>query len=787
MKNFKDILKTYADLKGHNYNQLLKDYLSETEDNQKTFITNIMQTGGEEDQVSQIIMAFAELTQQDPQQIMEQIQSLQPEQQQAVLQQMVQKLQGGDEQEAVHNLQEEQTEMKLGGHDLQSVMGYRDDSPFRNRNKNLIKSNRITMDETGIPLLGISNTGDMQYMGPYSGDYEFDGQEVTEYPLAQTGKRSKQEIINDIKNHALKKNKFIPEKINSIGRLYEYLETSKTNDKKDFTKNDLELYTRYLEKYLNPYEKETNWVGFKEQINKSTNPVDIVFRNTAKGIGSVVNTVKDSYNDFFNSKGYDKLDAERNKKFIKDLLMNPNVNRSKSKFHGDEGSSDVVDAMGNPLNGGFSNDYKNVKIFNPSTSTEQSRLQARINSSKNQNDPNSLSLDEIKSGKKKVSLNQPKQTNNNIPVKVSNPSDLNFEGNFSGTKIYTDDKGNKYAQKPGQFEVELIEATKPKNNTKIYKDKKQISNTKPNNLSHNNKTSSGNSRFSPTNLPDPSTADYVEPPTNDHVFEQNKDQLTKAFEIDGYDKTADFKLLENNTETPYKAKPFEDVFQPAGERQKNKSLLKFKLNNPLAHIANSMAMTQAFSPAALPYLQKSRTNYTETPVIDPRLYIQQVNEVFNPIKSGINLNSTTGQAYAASIAGQQASKITEVLNEVNAKNQQIIANNNAQRVNAQNNDYGRNEGFRNQYYNEYLQNQSTRDASINSVMNQIAQTKERQIAQENSLNSELFNAPWLEDETSDFDRIMGNKTIGLDKVRFLEILNQRNKAQYGTKRKKLLR
>jgi len=50
-----------------------------------------------------------------------------------------------------------------------------------------IPSNVITMEGVDQPLLGISDTGDVQYMEPGE-DYEFDGEYVTEYPVAQKGK-----------------------------------------------------------------------------------------------------------------------------------------------------------------------------------------------------------------------------------------------------------------------------------------------------------------------------------------------------------------------------------------------------------------------------------------------------------------------------------------------------------------------------------------------------------------------------------------------------------------------
>jgi hypothetical protein len=49
-----------------------------------------------------------------------------------------------------------------------------------------IDSNEITMDGVYEPLLGISDTGDVQMMYPGE-DYTFDGETVTEYPMAKSG------------------------------------------------------------------------------------------------------------------------------------------------------------------------------------------------------------------------------------------------------------------------------------------------------------------------------------------------------------------------------------------------------------------------------------------------------------------------------------------------------------------------------------------------------------------------------------------------------------------------
>ena len=59
-----------------------------------------------------------------------------------------------------------------------------------------INSPYITMQGVPYPVLGISNTGDVQIMYPEE-EYEFDGESVTEYPMAKNGLRQEQKgLVN---------------------------------------------------------------------------------------------------------------------------------------------------------------------------------------------------------------------------------------------------------------------------------------------------------------------------------------------------------------------------------------------------------------------------------------------------------------------------------------------------------------------------------------------------------------------------------------------------------------
>jgi hypothetical protein len=71
-----------------------------------------------------------------------------------------------------------------GGEIAVDSMGYW--NPENWGNPVIIPSNQITMKGVYEPLIGISDTGDVQYMEPGE-DYEFDGEYVTEYPVARGG------------------------------------------------------------------------------------------------------------------------------------------------------------------------------------------------------------------------------------------------------------------------------------------------------------------------------------------------------------------------------------------------------------------------------------------------------------------------------------------------------------------------------------------------------------------------------------------------------------------------
>lgn len=85
-----------------------------------------------------------------------------------------------------------------------SNTGYKRNSRDKNEPSLRIPSNQITMEGVDFPILGISNTGDTQYMLP-GGDYSFDGSYVDEIPAKNGLSISKaKEMLRDGKAHGKK-------------------------------------------------------------------------------------------------------------------------------------------------------------------------------------------------------------------------------------------------------------------------------------------------------------------------------------------------------------------------------------------------------------------------------------------------------------------------------------------------------------------------------------------------------------------------------------------------------
>ena len=229
----RNILYDYSQYGGFNLDELTDDYFNASEDERLDLMSHmqtVMQQGGQMSQetgqqgelIQQVQQALKQgaqpqevisqllQSQMDPQMVVGIFVQLGLPQQQVVqiVQAVMQQTQSPQEEqtEPEQNPAEEQMEMQTGGYDKQSMLGYSNvkNNPFINNPYNLVKSNKITMANTGKRLLGISNTGDTKIMEPYSGQYEFDGNNVLEIPYGQTNANLQK--IDSLKQELVKLN-----------------------------------------------------------------------------------------------------------------------------------------------------------------------------------------------------------------------------------------------------------------------------------------------------------------------------------------------------------------------------------------------------------------------------------------------------------------------------------------------------------------------------------------------------------------------------------------------------
>lgn len=191
------ILKDYAAQNGFSYEELFNDFDSSKPEEQEEFLMQIggvPQEQGEDNQLQQIIIAFAQMSGMSPEELMQKLQQMPPEQQQQAIQQMAQALQG-DESEVNHNPAEEQLEMQYGGIPVTS-RGYYELDPIKDPYA-MIPSGDITMEGINYPINAYDgNTGKyLEQMQPGQ-NYKFDTDKIIEQPIyAQTGPPSTLKVL----------------------------------------------------------------------------------------------------------------------------------------------------------------------------------------------------------------------------------------------------------------------------------------------------------------------------------------------------------------------------------------------------------------------------------------------------------------------------------------------------------------------------------------------------------------------------------------------------------------
>lgn len=680
-------LEAYAAQNGINYNELLIDYLNETPENQNEFMMQIggqpeMQ-GGEQEELMQIIQMFAEMNGISVEEIIQQLEQMQPEEQEQAIQQMVEAVQsqmgdgqqeqmqqGGEnevmqmlqmyaeqngiaieeliqqleslpeekQQEALQEIQasfqQSQQEMKQGGIPMNSN-GYYELDPIEDPYA-LIPSGDITTDNLDFDLNAYDGrTGKfLQRMKP-NNNYNFDTDLVLEEPIiAQTGTR----------------------KINFAGGFLELTEKDIEKIKQSFGKN----YTN--KKYLDVVKFLKN----KSNLKKDLKP-DLSWLNTAPNY-------------------QDKNTSSSNSK------PTPKGSTSKS-------SSPTSKGKWKPLTGADEWTQKWEKFLVQNGTIDGDKK---------------YSVDEIDDYVYDF-------VNKNKDIYKDNKyiNDANFE-----EKI-----------KDGMYGIKHASLLPPEDN-RTYGD----INLKPIERGKTNPLINIEKRFSGLNNP-----------------------IAKLYP----------KLDANGDPVSTTAANTEE----AEEDTPNLANYTFNTRSPLKAMLLGNQVNRAYRPIDLPY--RPTLNYApiEMPELDATPYVNDVVTQTNAALKNINPNSTAGQSVMSNLYANSLDNILKLTTEINRTNTDIRAKNENAKIDAitKTIEYSNNSNMN--YVKELQAAEAARDAGIDASSNALQREISQQEYNKQILDDTLMRNPFLEENTSNLDKVLGRRNITQNKDIQFQLFNEQLKRE----------
>ena len=116
-------------------------------------------------------------------------------------------------------------------------MGYKKNSPYKNRKSLTINSNLITTEDMAFPILAVSDMGDTKVLYPDTGEYKFKGNMVKEYKLQKGGVQIPRESLQNVPVPYMDKvnglsqdrNAYYQERATKPNLISERMETRSTN------------------------------------------------------------------------------------------------------------------------------------------------------------------------------------------------------------------------------------------------------------------------------------------------------------------------------------------------------------------------------------------------------------------------------------------------------------------------------------------------------------------------------------------------------------------------------
>lgn len=723
-----DILRKYAEEQGYDYQQLLSDYYSSPKQEQDMFMAQLggqqpqpEQPQGGGDQVMQIIQMFAQLTGEDPQAIMDQLQQLPPEQQQAAIEEMV------------AAIQQTQQQAQYGGKfglKKKSIPvtsnGYYEYSP-ENTPQLIVPSGNITMAGIDYPIKATdADTGEYLGIMQPEQEYRFKAKNVLEEPIyaqrANLDRSKSMSALLDKKTKEYEKQKrdiLSKEKTAANKRKLEQLQVvydREVNNIKASIAN-YQNAVKFTEKNISTYNPDSwvkNFFSGRQKPNDSIEALqkleeDIKFKT--ENVGKILNL--ENYNKVPTGASAGDASIQWDKLTGKSI---PNF--STSVVTNDESQKQVVTPRIGDANFGLTDDSAIVKSLNKSSVnktlapvTQRQRVGSKylpVKSDKNSwvGDWEKFLVGQgILDGDKTYSVNDIDDT---VAEYVKNNSEFYKDNKYIGQK----DFGS--LLKDGIY-GKVHESVRPPSGLSTTSDRWKL----PEDIKKSDSITTRPTRF-------------------------DKDPITGRIPATGGVAPKAIKS------------PDESVVKPKGQQ------FKFNTRNMLQGLVAQQNVTQAYQPIALPFRRHIDLEAPQAKMIDENVVLAPIMQAFEKTVANINPNSTTGMAFKSNLFGKLTETIPTVLNDINIKNQEIFNANQMAMASARNQEQQFNINADKTAYNDMLASYANRDAAIGASLQGLSDLATANALDDAKLDGYLLENPYLTESTNFIERLFGNRTFEMD-------------------------
>lgn len=174
-------------------------------------------------------------------------------------------------------------------------------------------------------------------------------------------------------------------------------------------------------------------------------------------------------------------------------------------------------------------------------------------------------------------------------------------------------------------------------------------------------------------------------------------------------------------------------------------------------------LLKASEPLAPQFRGQMDVRYAEKPMVDPRPFIQELQNQYALSSRNINSNSPTGMAWQSNLQAKMKAGVEDILNKTSAANQQTAAENELSRINAFNQEQQANNTYNQQYVQSMLQAQAAKDLAMGESLSSLDQLRANAVKARNNFKSLAVMTPGLKPVENFNTLLTGSQGFNIDK------------------------